>query len=63
VSVCVGGKQQEKQASRERRAQIQDYKRVTGAIDRCQLCFASASRGRHLTVAIGQTAYLSVPAR
>lgn len=29
----------------------------------CRLCFASASRPRNLTVAIGQSAYLALPAR
>ncbi len=54
---------QEQQKKRDRAAQIADHRRVTNAVDRCPLCFGSASRPRHLTISLGQTAYLALPAR
>ena len=47
---------------RERQATIAGYRRATSAVDNCTLCFASARRQRHLTVAIGQRSYLALPA-
>ncbi len=44
------------------RAQVADFRRSSGAQARCGLCFASAARPRHLTIAIGHTAYLALPA-
>ncbi|GAB4814505.1 hypothetical protein N2152v2_001551 [Parachlorella kessleri] len=52
-----------KQAAREKQRQIRDYKRLSSALDQCTRCFASASRPKHLTVAIGQGAYLALPER
>ena len=54
---------QEQQKKRDRSAQIADHRRVTNAMDRCSLCFASTSRARHLTISLGQSAYLALPAR
>ena len=54
---------QEQQTKRDRSAQIADHRRVTNAVDRCSLCFASTSQPRHLTISLGQTAYLALPAR
>ncbi|KAK9802677.1 hypothetical protein WJX73_004828 [Symbiochloris irregularis] len=54
---------QAKAAKRERSAQVADAKRMTSALDRCQLCFSSAARRKHLTLAIGQSAYLALPSR
>ncbi|KAL0044021.1 hypothetical protein WJX82_003090 [Trebouxia sp. C0006] len=53
----------EQQKKRDRSAQIADHRRVTNAMDRCSLCFASTSRARHLTISLGQSAYLALPAR
>ena len=54
---------QEQQVKRDRSAQIADHRRLTNAVDRCSLCFSSSSRPRHLTISLGQTAYLALPAR
>lgn len=54
---------QEQQQKRDRSTQIADHRRAANAVDRCSLCFSSASRPRHLTVSLGQTAYLAIPAR
>ena len=54
---------QEQVQKRERQATIAEYRRATSAADSCVLCFASARRQRHLTVAIGQSSYLALPAR
>lgn len=53
----------EQQVKRDRAAQIADHRRVTNAVDRCPLCFSSTRRPRHLTISLGQTAYLALPAR
>ncbi|KAA6426795.1 MAG: nucleic acid binding [Trebouxia sp. A1-2] len=53
----------EQQKKRDRAAQIADHRRVTTAVDRCPFCFASTSRPCHLTISLGQTAYLALPAR
>ena len=54
---------QEQQQKRDRSAQIADHRRSTQALDRCNLCFGSAARQRHLTISLGQTAYLALPAK
>ena len=36
-------------------------RRASNAVDACAYCFSSKRRLRHLTVAIGQTAYLMLP--
>ena len=54
---------QEQVQKRERQATVAEYRRATSAVDNCTLCFASARRQRHLTVAIGQSSYLALPAR
>ncbi|DBA83040.1 TPA: hypothetical protein ACH3X1_006813 [Trebouxia sp. C0004] len=53
----------EQQVKRDRAAQIADHRRISNAVDRCPLCIASTSRPRHLTISLGQTAYLALPAR
>lgn len=42
--------------------QVADFRKSSGAQARCGLCFASAARPRQLTIAIGHTAYLALPA-
>ncbi len=54
---------QEQHAQREKAARVSDYQRMTSAQDQCNLCFASARRPRHLTISIGQSAYLLLPPR
>jgi len=56
-------RRQEQVQKRERQATIAEYRRATSAADACVLCFANARRQRHLTVAIGQSSYLALPAR
>jgi hypothetical protein len=53
----------ESMAKRQETQQWQQHKKKASALDRCQLCFASASRPRHLTLAIGQHTYLALPSR
>lgn len=53
----------EQQVKRQKTAQIADYCRATNALEACAYCFTSKRRARHLTVAIGQTAYLMLPPR
>lgn len=36
-------------------------RRASNAVDACTFCFSSKRRPRHLTIAIGQTAYLMLP--
>ena len=50
-------------AQRQRAAQISDLHRSNKALDACNLCFSSGRRSKHLTVALGQTAYLALPDR
>ena len=50
-------------AQRQRAAQISDLHRSNKALDACNLCFGSGRRSKHLTVALGQTAYLALPDR
>ena len=54
---------QEQLAQREKAARVSDYQRMTSAQDQCNLCFASPRRPRHLTISIGQGAYLLLPPR
>lgn len=61
-TVCMTGVQ-EQQQKRDRSAQIADHRRSMQALDRCNLCFGSAARQRHLTISLGQTAYLALPAK
>ena len=53
----------EQQQKRDRSSQIADHRRSMQSLDRCNLCFASAARQRHLTISLGQTTYLALPAR
>ncbi|KAK9857597.1 hypothetical protein WJX84_001060, partial [Apatococcus fuscideae] len=53
----------EQLAQREKAARVSDYQRMTSAQDQCNLCFASPRRPRHLTISIGQGAYLLLPPR
>ena len=53
----------EKAVQRQRTTQIADLRRTDRALDNCNLCFASAKRAKHLVIAIGQAAYLSIPNR
>lgn len=53
----------EQQQKRDRARQIADHRRGANAVDQCSLCFSSVSRPRHLTISLGQTAYLALPAR
>uniref|UniRef100_A0A061SMS2 CwfJ-like protein n=1 Tax=Tetraselmis sp. GSL018 TaxID=582737 RepID=A0A061SMS2_9CHLO len=52
------------QAQRSKAAQVADYRRMQSTQDRCHFCFGGQARERvkHLTIAIGQTAYLVLPA-
>lgn len=60
---ALSRRMQEKVARRERAAQVADARRLTSALDRCSLCFASARRAKHLTLAIAQCSYLALPSR
>lgn len=53
----------EKAVRRHRASQIADLRRTDRALDNCNLCFASTKRAKHLVIAIGQSAYLSIPNR
>eukprot|EP00884_Botryococcus_braunii_P013106 jgi/Botrbrau1/21797/Bobra.0190s0022.1 len=53
----------EKLAQRHKAKQVSEYRKATSATDNCTYCLASARRPRHLTVAIGQVAYLMLPLR
>jgi len=50
-------------AKRQRTSQIADLRRTNNALDNCNLCFGSTRLAKHLTIAMGQTAYLSIPDR
>lgn len=52
---------QEQQAKRQRSAAIADSRRLSAALERCQLCISSQRRPRHLTLAIGEASYLMLP--
>lgn len=53
--------EQEQQAKRQRSAAIADSRRLSAALERCQLCISSQRRPRHLTLAIGEASYLMLP--
>jgi hypothetical protein len=53
----------EKEAAREKQRQIREYQKHSSALEACRLCFGSAARPRQLTLAIGQSTYLALPAR
>lgn len=53
----------EREAQREKQRQIREYSRANSALEQCRLCFASSHRPRQLTLAIGQSTYLALPAR
>lgn len=53
----------QQQAARERQRQVAQFKRVQRAEDKCVLCFNSPSRSEHLTIAVGQSSYLSLMPR
>jgi len=53
----------EQAVKRQRTSQIADLWRTNNALDNCNLCFGSAKLAKHLTIALGQTAYLSIPDR
>ncbi|EFN55254.1 hypothetical protein CHLNCDRAFT_134588 [Chlorella variabilis] len=59
----AGKKGREGQQQRDKQRQIREYNRMNSALEKCRLCFSSASRPRHLAVAIGQSSYLALPAR
>ena len=42
--------------------QVAEFRREAGAQARCGLCFTSGARKKELTIAIGHTAYLALPA-
>ena len=53
----------EKAVKRQRTSQIADLRKTDRALDNCNLCFGSPKMRKHLTIALGQTAYLSIPER
>lgn len=53
----------EEAARREVKRQVGEYRRFESAVDRCEYCFTSKSRQKHLTLAIGTAAYLALPPR
>jgi hypothetical protein len=53
----------EKAVKRQRTSQIADLRRTNNALDNCNICFGSTKIAKHLTIALGQTAYLSIPDR
>lgn len=53
----------EKAVKRQRTSQIADLRKTDQALDNCNLCFGSPKMRKHLTIALGQTAYLSIPER
>ncbi|KAL4428538.1 hypothetical protein ABPG75_002627 [Micractinium tetrahymenae] len=53
----------ERESQREKQRQIREYNKMTSALDQCRLCFSSSHRPRQLTLAIGQSTYLALPAR
>ena len=57
------GVTKEKAAKRQRTAQIADARRHDNALNKCNLCFGSSRFVKHLLVALGQVALLSLPER
>lgn len=53
----------QQQAARERQRQVAQFNRMQKAEDKCVLCFKSASRNEPLTIAVGQSSYLSLMPR
>lgn len=52
---------QAQQAKRHRSAVVADSRRLSAALERCQLCISSHRRPKHLTLAIGEASYLMLP--
>jgi hypothetical protein len=55
------GDAREEAARKEKQRQVRDYQRLSHALDKCRLCFASPSRRKHLTVSVATSAYLALP--
>lgn len=55
------GDAREEAARKEKQQQVRDYQRLSRALDKCRLCFASPSRRKHLTVSVATSAYLALP--
>ncbi|KAL5702022.1 hypothetical protein ACHQM5_027293 [Ranunculus cassubicifolius] len=55
------GKHQEAEKLLKKQAQIVTTKRILTQEERCQFCFESPTRSKHLTVSIGNFAYLMLP--
>jgi hypothetical protein len=53
----------QQQAARERQRQVAQFNRMQKAEEQCVLCFKSPSRNQHLTIAVGQSSYLSLVPR
>ena len=53
----------EKAVKRQRTSQIADLRKTDKALDNCNLCFGSTKMKKHLSIALGQTAYLCIPER
>lgn len=57
------GSASEEVSKREKARQIREYTRYTSALDKCALCISSHARQKQLTLALGNYAYLALPAR
>jgi len=57
------GSAAEEVAKREKAKQVREYNKFSSALERCNLCFASQGRPKHLMLAIGNAAYLALPRR
>lgn len=53
----------EKAVKRQRVSQITDLRKTDRVLDNCNLCFGSPKMKKQLIIALGQTAYLSIPER
>lgn len=53
----------QQQAARERQRQVAQFNRLQKIEDKCTLCFKSPGRPQDLTIAVGQSTYLSLMPR
>ena len=51
------------QGSNQQRPTVQNYNRIQTQTERCQLCFGNENRPKHLTMAIANFSYLTLPPR
>lgn len=48
---------------KEKHRQVKQHRQHTNALEKCNLCFSSSARPKHLTIALGEATYLALPSK